>query len=282
MAAQESAAGATAAIKAAFDELLRQIGRHKELLRNSHNWRRRRSAEGRPVPEIPFEQSIAAVPMQSATPDDIRSYVNGNLRRLQAFVERELFFRESSGELPPDAVTAEEVVDEVVARALDERVDKPDRLAVEPWLYRLAIHAMDDAASRLAEADSEVNLQGLRQRRNERASDEPRLQFHQPDEAMTTESGIRDDRLATPEEIAYTDEMLALVQLALNGTRPEDREAFILHALEGFFVDEIAAITDRKPEQVQQSIARAREKLRHRLSPNNPLKKKLLQPTGTR
>lgn len=282
MAAQESATGPTAAIKAAFDELLRQIGKHKELLRNSHQWRRRRSFEARPLPEVPFEQTIASVPPLAATVEDVRSYVNANFRRLGTFVDRELSFRESSGELPPDAVTAEEIVDEVVARALDERAEKPDRLTVEPWLYRLAIQAMDDVGSRLAGGEAEVTLQGVQRRRNERASDEPRMQFHQPDEAMTTESAIRDDRMATPEEIAYTDEMLAIVQFALKGARPEDREAFILYALEGFLVDEIAAITDRKPEGIRESIARAREKLRRSFPPNNPLKNKLIQSTGTR
>ena len=40
LAAQKKAPSATAAIKAAFDELIQQIGRHKELLRSSHKWRR--------------------------------------------------------------------------------------------------------------------------------------------------------------------------------------------------------------------------------------------------
>src|SRR5438067_1912750 len=51
MAAQESVANAGAAVKAAFDGLLSQIGKHKELLRNSHKWRRRRVAEARPLPQ---------------------------------------------------------------------------------------------------------------------------------------------------------------------------------------------------------------------------------------
>jgi len=45
MAAQESAPTATAAIKAAFEDLLNQVGRHKELLRSSHRWRRRQSSQ---------------------------------------------------------------------------------------------------------------------------------------------------------------------------------------------------------------------------------------------
>src|SRR5512135_1840162 len=61
MAAQESAGTAVAAIKMAFDSLLSQIGKHKELLRNSHNWHRRRAVEGRPVTQVPFEQTVASV-----------------------------------------------------------------------------------------------------------------------------------------------------------------------------------------------------------------------------
>ena len=38
--AESNASHPTAAIKAAFDELIQQISRHKELLRSSHKWRR--------------------------------------------------------------------------------------------------------------------------------------------------------------------------------------------------------------------------------------------------
>ena len=43
----------------------------------------------------------------------------------------------------------------------------------------------------------------------------------------------------------------------------------------------IAAIVDRPPEQVRQSIHNAREALRHALPVENPLKDKLLQHTTT-
>ena len=281
MAAQESAPSPTTAVKAAFDDLLGQISRHKDLLRNSHHWRRRGVRAGRATPEVPFEQTLASVPPASATVEDIRSYINASLRRLSLFVERELILRQDSGQLRSDCFTPEEIVDEAVARALDEKVEKPDRLGIEPWLYRLAIEAMDDLASRLSGNGSEVNLQAPRQRRNEGASDEARFQFHQPDEAMITESAVPDRRVQNPEEIAYTDEMIALVQFALRGAKAEDREVFILYALEGFSVEEISAITDRKPDQIHSAIGRVRDKLRHAFPMNNPFKKKLLEQTAT-
>jgi RNA polymerase sigma factor (sigma-70 family) len=282
MAVQESAAAATAAIKAAFDDLLAQIGRHKELLRNSHRWRGRRAENDRNAASVPFESTIAAIPPLTATAEDVRSYINANFLRLGRFVERELFLRESALEIPSGSLTTEEIVDEVAARALDDHIVKPDRMAVEPWLYRLAIRVMDEFTSGLTEDESDVHLQGLRRRRNERASDEPQLQFHQPDEAMTTESSIADDRAATPEEIAYTDEVIRLVQFALRGAGSRDREAFILHALEGFSAEEIASITDCRLDQVHEAISRAREQVRYAFPSNKPFNRKMAQHTGTR
>src|SRR5260370_23943273 len=101
------------------------------------------------------------------------------------------------------------------------------------------MQAMDDFELGGAGSESDVHLQGLRRQRKERASDESRLQFHQPDETMTTESAIADRRTSTPEEIPYSDEMITLVQFALQGPRRPDREAFSLHAIEGVSVDEI-------------------------------------------
>jgi DNA-directed RNA polymerase specialized sigma24 family protein len=49
--------------------------------------------------------------------------------------------------------------------------------------------------------------------------------------------------------------------------------------MEGFTVEEIAAITDRNREEIEQSIARARDRLRIGFARNNPFQKRLLQET---
>ena len=281
MAAHKSASAPTAAIKAAFSDLLEQIGKHKELLRNSHSWRRHRTMEGIPAPQVPFEETFAAVAPQTATSDDVRSYLNASLRRLRLFIEREIYFRENSGDLESGRVNVEEVLDEVVARALDEQIEKPDRIGLEPWLYRLAIRSLDDF-SRSATSNEEIDIQGSsRQGSNDTDGDEARMQFYQPDETITAENGIADHRASTPEQIAYSDEMLSLVQFALRGAKRPDREAFILFAIEGFSLKEIATIVDRSPEHVRQSIHNAREALRHGLPVENRLKDKLLQQTAS-
>ena len=119
--AETKASSPTAAIKAAFDELTQQIGRHKELLRASHKWRRwRGGAHQSPETGVPFEQTIAVVMPVSISAEDISSYVNVNLSRLTRFVDRELAFRRADEEVREDALSTSEVVNEVIARALGD------------------------------------------------------------------------------------------------------------------------------------------------------------------
>jgi RNA polymerase sigma factor (sigma-70 family) len=264
LAVQEKASSPTAAIKSAFDELVQQIGRHKELLRSSHKWRHwRRGTQESHEPGVPFEQTLAAVPLPTISADDIGSYVNANLSRLERFVDRELYFRRADDEITEDGLSTSEVVNEVVARALGDH-HRPEKLSLEPWLYHLALQAMKQMTMRLRELEPEIHLhlEDSRRRQNVQASDEPGLQFHQPDEGWTRESSIADRRASSPEQVAYSDEVIALVHAALRGVDRTDREAFLLYGIEGFTFDEIAGITGRHLEAVRESVNRARDCVR--------------------
>ena len=275
MAVQEKAPTAAAALKNAFDDLLHQVDKHKGLLRSSHKWpRRQKELSARRNSSVPFEQTLAAVFPAIVSAEDVRSYVNVNLSRLERFVEREIYFREASDLIAPDSISKEEVIDETIAAALGDGGDeidgvrnnanneKPERLSLEPWLYRLAMRALD----RLSRPDGlnggAVHLEDSARKPNFKASDEPELQFHQPDESITEVTIIADHRVATPEQIVGSDEMMQLIASALHDVNPAQREAFILHAIEGFDVEEVSAITGVPPEQVSNSITAARDHLR--------------------
>jgi DNA-directed RNA polymerase specialized sigma24 family protein len=232
------------------------------------------------VREVPFEQTLAAVFPATISADDIRSYVNINLARLERFVEREIYFREAQESIAPDSVSKEEVIDETIASALGDGQEKPERLALEPWLYRLALRALDEL-SRTDESNGNARpLEDSARRRNVKASDEAELQFHQPDESMTGATVIADGRIATPEQILASDELLRLIASALRDLGSGPREAFILHAVEGFSVDEIVAITGLPAERVLAFVSAARDHLRKTpgLAKQFPPR---LAPTGT-
>jgi RNA polymerase sigma factor (sigma-70 family) len=280
IAAAENADRAESAIKAAFDDLVEQVTKHKDRLRAQHRWpRQRRVAEARDIPQVPFEETVAAVKPETVSEEDISSYVNANLPRLQRFVDRELRYRENNGELHANQLNPKEVIGEAIANALGQE-EKPEKLALEAWLYRLSLNAIRDLSNRDGDGKNTVHLdQPTRGRDNGDGSDESFMQFHQPDETVTAESLIANTSVATPEDSAASDEMVGLVELALLGARPEDREAFLLFGIEGFTVDEISAISSRPTEAVRKSIKSAREHLRKNLPVPDTFKEKLLQHT---
>jgi len=281
MAAQKTGPAAAPAIKAAFDDLLHQVTKHKDLLRNSRHWaRQRRGGNGRIEPQMPFENTFAAVQPLMVSAEDVRSYVNANLGRLRRFVERELIFREASEQISADSIAVEEVLDEAVACALGDGGEKPERVALEPWLYRLAIRAMDELGSGAVQSATAIHFEESARKQNVRASDEAELQFHQPDETLTEESVIADSSAATPEDLAYSDEIVRLVQAALRGASRPAREAFLLHTMEGFSIEEIAVITDRHPDQVRSSITAAQVHLRRNLPVRDTATPRIQRHTG--
>jgi DNA-directed RNA polymerase specialized sigma24 family protein/ribosome-associated translation inhibitor RaiA len=278
IAATATGADHTAAVKLAFDDLTERLTKHKDQLSQRHKWVRRGAEErGRPLPQVPFEETLAAVQPAIISGEDIASYVNANLYRLNRFVDREIKYRESSGLLEDYQVTREEVIDEAIAMALGDLIEKPEKLALEPWLYRLAIRAINELADRNPQAPATVTLDQRTRRANVGASDDVHFQYHQPDETMTQQQIIPDRGTSTPEEIAASDEMITQVEGALLGAKAQDREAFLLYAVEGFTPDEIAVISDRSVDQVRASVIAARDHLRKALPVSEKVKEKLLQ-----
>ncbi len=275
LAAEELASTAVAAIKACFKDLLAQLTKHKELLRSQHKWRGRKP-EAKRRNRVPFEQTLASVKPVAVKGSDVRDYVNANLPRLERYVERELRYREVAGMIHPGQVTREEVIDEVICTALDDQQERPQPLSLERWLYRLSLQAMSELAERNEEHLPAVPLERSARKPNVNASSDSQLQYHQPDEMLHEEDVIADRRAWTPEDIASSDEILALVEASLVRTAPPDREAFVLYAVEGFSVEEIAAATDRRPEQVRASVSRARDHLKKDLPIPQALRERLL------
>jgi RNA polymerase sigma factor (sigma-70 family) len=278
MAAQKSNHTPLSAIKAAFADLLSQLTRHKEQLRGHKRPPARRAARDEFRDVVPFEQTFAAVHPPKISDADISTWIDANLGRLRAFVEREIAYREANGMLEDGAVIPEEVINQAIADALSDE-EKPELLTLERWLYRLALRSIHRVVANDNEAVSAVPLELSARKQNVRGSDEPELQFHQPDEMLHRADVIPDLRTSNPEQAASSVEMVNLVESSLRGAPREDREAFILFAVEGFTLDEIAATTDRKVDQVRSSIAHARELVRQKMPPSSLWREKLLQHT---
>ena len=266
MAVRGSNAKAVSAVKTAFDELCHQFNRHKEILRDFRRNRREKGSNGR---QVPFEHTLAVEHPSKVSTADISLYINTSLPRLRQCVERELVFREIEGNLSGNPISPEEVLDEAVLAALSDGHERPAKLAIEPWLYGLALRAIDglgaadDAEERLVHLERSARTPNVQ-------TNESQLQFHQPDELLQEEDVVADRRMATPEESCSSREWLALTESAMRHLPRAQREAFLLLAVEGFTADEAASITGRDCEDIRNSAASARSSLR-KVVPNTIL-----------
>jgi RNA polymerase sigma factor (sigma-70 family) len=309
IAAQKSGENALAAVKAAFADLLSQVNKHKELLRGQWTRQSRREAKERSaeMPALPPlepgprsgekirgtpggqdragfaragadapKERTATAPNDSAGKSNIETWLSANLRNLEEYVDRELEFQISADRIREGQITREEVIDEVIVSALSQENGTAQFLSLESWFHRLALQAVRRLIA--ANADTaNISLDAPAGEQNVTGSDENFMQYHQPDDTLAEENIIRDQSVRTPEEIFAGDEMVAQLDIVLHEVRTEDREAFVLYTLEGFTVDEISRLAGRTPDQVRESIQRARSQVQQKLPVQNQLRQTLLQ-----
>jgi RNA polymerase sigma factor (sigma-70 family) len=283
MAAQNTALTIQQAVKGAFSDLVGQLTRHKEQLRGGWNWKgRRREAGTAPMPAQPESPpGEGGVKPENL---DVAMWINANLARLQQFIDRELRYRVSIGEIREDQITRDEVVDEVVVGALTAQEEnelaagegRVERRALESRLYRLALLAVRGLTNSTADIAA-VSLDAPAGVPNVTGSDENHLQYHQTDDALPEESVIADESAKSPEELFASEEMVRQLDRVLRGVTMADREAFVLYVLEGFTVEEIARIAGHPPEQVRKSIHHVREVVRRKLHTADEFRRSLLR-----
>src|SRR5262249_24911561 len=252
MSAQKSGENALAAVKSAFADLFTQVTKHKELLRG--HWARkstRRAGRGAPLQDAAPVKSVIAKSLSEGSPppartdtaavSSIETWLSANLRQLEEFVDRELHFQIEQDRIREGQITRDEVIDEVIVSALSQEDGKTHLLSLERWFHRLAVAAIRRLIT--ANADTgHLSLDAPAGIQNVTGSDENVLQYHQPNDSLPEESVIRDQSVRTPEEILAGDEMVAQLDIVLQGLHAHDREAFVLYTLEGFTVEEISRL----------------------------------------
>ena len=270
LASRATAVTLHAAIRSAFEDLGAQLGKHKDHLRSQYRYPGVRAGirgTQRPAiaPQAPFEETVAAIRPDKVSSVDVTEFVNANLARLSRYVERELGFRRDGGQNRLREISVEEIIDEAIASALDEHNPRPEKIALEPWLYRLSRSAIDRLANMIDTAANPARPNHVEGAPSLDASDEERMQYYQPDASTPGESMIADESGHSPEDEVWRQELMTMVERSLRGVDPHQREAFLLFTIEGFRPSEIATITGCELDQVQSDIKAARQHLRSTL-----------------
>ncbi len=247
-----------AASEAAFKTLDGRLGMHLTRLQHREPQPPERQRLSRLEEKLPQRARRAQ--------QDYFEHVKEALPALTSFVQRELLYLRSSGQLSSDYPTAEDVVDEVLVRALDEWEEREVARGSGRRLLRLSIEVL---AQRVAQARTEL-LEGLafdgsddvdpaealyyQEQLGEWQSDEPRFETLM----VTPES-------SDPREVAEFDQTRRFLLEALRSLPVSWRRMVMLSQMDDQPLEAVAAALDVDEETVTACLAHADAFLRERL-----------------
>ena len=168
-------------------------------------------------------------------------------RRLKRFIRRELDYREGEGQIPPGQIAIDDVLSEAIADALGEQRDRPERMKLEPWLYRLAKRAID----RLSSEDREQR-------------------------PIVEENVIPDPTANTPEELAARRELIAGGDDCAMPDATSRSRSFCIPS-RALRWKKSPTSANHTVEEVRAAIRKARDHLQRALPIKDPLKDKLVE-----
>lgn len=190
------------------------------------------------------------------------------LASLAHFVQRELAYPQTRGDLAADDPLVDDIVDETIARACERFAERPPRLEPLQWLYQIALELLEvEVARRQMEEGRCISLEGrLPAQLHEPREDDDELLFEywQPDEGLRLQDMVPATD-GTPEDAVITRELSELVA-ALFAELPEPwRRAVTLCRLEAQPQADAARVLGITEEELHHRLAHADAFLRARL-----------------
>lgn len=252
LAAENTAATSQAALRVAGEDLIEQIKRHKQRLRAEQGRGGRATVRSWPG----ADQLAPAPPDREGERQDLSRFIAANVDALRGFVERQLELRTRLGQIRPGQLDAREVLNEMIAEALAARGEHP---APPRWFYLLAINAIRQLAPLASQqygGEEAVSLDRDLTPAEMRREEED-FEFLAPEEEPAVGDIVPDAEAPTPEDIAYSGEMITFLAAALECLPDRQREELVLFAIEGFSIEELAMISGRRPEVVRSELAAA-------------------------
>jgi RNA polymerase sigma-70 factor (ECF subfamily) len=183
-----------------------------------------------------------------------------HLPSLYRFVARELRYHEALGTLPPGEVAVEDLVDDVCLTALRDLHRMPGRASFKGWLRLLALRAVRRAVrrSRLRRQYERVHLE------DPLPAASP-FDDGYPQAGRTWQEVIPDRAMPLPQEVVELKETWQTLEAALQHLPADQRQIFVLRAIEGLSAAEVAGLLGRPLPEVKATYRAAREALRRRL-----------------
>ena len=213
-------------MRTAFEHLEEQVKKHKEVLRREGEWKRKRYRSQRD------DRKTEDGELHVQSRQQLRDYLEQVLPQLRLFLNREVRYQEIGGGLPTGQLQEEELLDEVVARALEHHGEFAGADAPFHRLLKEAIHTLNGAFSRNGSAEKPAG--------------------------NARRSGDSVEGTADP------------VELCLASLPPKKRQVYVLHALEGFSFQEAAEVLGQLTSEVEEVFREVSQEVSMTIAANRP------------
>jgi RNA polymerase sigma factor (sigma-70 family) len=211
---------------------------------------------------------------QQSDLDHYEEVINEQVPRLTTYIRRELAYFVATGDVEPDQLRDDEVIDDVVMRALASHETRPLNLPLDRWLISLANEALNEQVNQTqtrheeAEREQESVEQEVPPIPPEQAGsavEDEMYYWYQPDEDLRVEDVVADPHSPSPEEITDQRALLEDIEQAVAYLPKPWRDVFVLHSLEDFTFEEVSSVMGRSLDEVRRDFQSACEFLRERL-----------------
>src|SRR5262249_34637853 len=260
LAAKEEMHDAEAAIRAAFQEIERQLQLQKATLRGEHWWKRvqRRLA-------LKLQRAGVGTEAASVEPQWFFALAEPHLEKLREVTGTVLRFLEARGDLPPHDFEVDDVVDLALTRAYDEFSKQGTVENVRSRLVLYAINEIDREVKRIkADRMQFVHVEDQELAEvlpEEEALGDAILDYLQLGDELRPEEIILDIDIALAKDLGAPEEVRCCVHAALNEISPDVRRALTLRYIVGLRGSELAKSLRKTPGEAEQLLDIGREAL---------------------
>ncbi len=246
------------------DNLVRQVKRHRELVRKDYLYKRKNRARR----DLAGAEPLLARDKSRGRRDDFFRLLRPLLHFLSDHAARELRVLEMDGVLHPGEVSVEDLLDEVLTEAWQQFDRRPQGRPLHLWLTELLHQALDRLIKQEPRAHDSLEVEVL-----QTVEDLPVQEVQVGEDEWWAallgygETLTLEDLVPGCDTTAQWESLEPPVQrervMELLGRLPaRQRQALLLFAVEDYDPAEIALLQNRSQEEVQRDIDSAREQLR--------------------
>lgn len=255
---KEDGASLEPVVREAFTEVMRQVDKHRAMLRREPLWKRPERREA-----LDFATQLKSVPLEERDREALLTALGDHLDTLHRFAAHEIAARLAAGDLFPGQVTVDDVVDAAVLTAAKGFADRPKDLPLDRWLRQLVLEQVEREVRRMRK---EGGLLRLEEASAMPGSEDGLFEFYQPDEVVRLEDLVPGSDLPTPDQVVERQELQRTVNQMLAHLPTQWRLALVLHEAEGCSLAETAHILGITESEVKHALDNARVFLRQKLA----------------